>query len=383
MRLKSLTILCCLAITGLFVGGLDHAVAEESEPQVLTVEQRVERAKLWDAAARAALAAGRVHSQWSVPLDDGRAALVAFKGSIVIPGARTKEEQALLDAAQQFADQIWQPIHGGVKGAGAGSFERHATAFFRHALVLNPEDAEATQGLVDTADSLVRAAETYRVRPDYYGGPRIAVWLYQQALENDPDNAGAKAELARIPALLVQRARAAVANHWDSEKLEMLRAAAELDPDDPEVVRARKELPALLIASAQRDIDAGNLQYTGSAQDKLEDVLALDPENLQAKQMLRTVADHIAGMGDWNLARAMIDGDGEPVRYYQDALAIDPENARAKRGLLALPMLQEARRALKNGDITEGGAMIEKIAAIDPEMPGLNTLREMAAQSGN
>jgi len=287
----------------------------------------------------------------------------------------------------------------------------NATSLYRQALVRDPRNARAQQGLHQVADGLLTAAEqallaeridearqlTDAARSIDPGNVRIAFLAAQVGKESGPRTAvpvagvtpgrvrasraaaspapssGASAAVSlpagigdRVKAFLAQaearmRSDALLAPAGNNAKF-FLDAAAALAPDDPTVRRAQRALAERLLAQARSAALAGNVpdaerwaeaaNDAGAPLEELADVRrAL--QSARAAASAGTVA-RLTGLFSQRLAQGqLLTPPTDSARFYLAQLeSADPTNPSTvlARTSLATHLLAQARRTLDGGD---------------------------------
>lgn len=205
---------------------------------------------------------------------------------------------------------------------------------------LDQSIARANGARTRTVDVIGRAQQA--LAAGKLDGPDGAGALYRQVLQSDPDNAVAAHGIDQVGyALAVQARKAFDANDQTRADSSIAQLAA-LQPNS-------SALPALRALQTQRR------QQSSSE---------LDAKLAQAQQALR--AGRIAGSGD-----------DTALARYKAVLAIDPDNAQARAGLgtVAQALTVQANAALDAGDTVQAASLLDQAAALAPKSADLAAAR--------
>ncbi len=243
--------------------------------------------------------------------------------------------------------------------------------------------AETRDGEVEALVGAARAAlDAGRVL-----GDDGAVVLYQRLLGADPDNAVARAGLARSVEHLDAQARTALdgghfdeANRLVGDIARILPGHAGLPELRARLVRLREDAAKALdqdLARGEAQLRAGRISgATGSAQALFESVLARDPANARAQAGLRRVAQALVVQAG---AAVEDSNPGSAERLINEAARLSPDLAELRAARIGLRELRErlaiaaARPTLKPADVervaalvAEAGAALEAGRLIEP-----------------
>ena len=324
------------------------AAVEELERSLKQLESRDEEvAQLLDQ-AQDALSAGRIVGA------DGAAALyqrvlegesgnaLASSGLVRSADALAAQADAALSAgnaatAQARADDIARilPTYTGLPEL-MGRLTRAREA-----------EASALSGTLDRAEARLREGALA-------GGDDSALELFRAVLAKDPMQARAKAGLARIAQAWVVRANAAIDDGNDDAADALLRDAAALAPESPELRAARSQLREL------RERQAIGSQHTPVTPQQSARVRELVAEAQQAA----------------NAGRLIVPPGDSAYDKYRAALAIDRDDVAAREGLERLPARAKAlfAQALADAAVLRANTLLDAIRQIAPGDPDITPM---------
>jgi tetratricopeptide (TPR) repeat protein len=217
------------------------------------------------------------------------------------------------------------------------------------------------------------------------------------------DHADAQAALRRIGLSLLRRAEAASADFDFVAAESALDEASRLQPPPAglEATRVRVEesrtrydaLPRsgaadaarvdVLIGEAEAAIAAGRLmQPPGeSAYDALRTVLALQPGEARARQLLASMPKEASSRFDTAMRSSQLD---TALRYVEVLSVLAPTSAElaASRQRLALAFAGRAEERLGRGELTQARRALDQAAELDPNLRELPALRARLEQAG-
>lgn len=227
---------------------------------------------------------------------------------------------------------------------GVGSDE---LALVERELAANVGRESAMEELSRRIDAAAAALSAGRIEEPGTG----AIALYQQALALDPANPVARAGLREALAPVLEMARADIESGRYAEGERRLAAVVQVDPANhllPELraalAEARKgrtdQIAALLQEARQRSARAQFTTPVGrSAQDSFRAVLALDPDNVEAREGLRRMGQDLLRRAE----TASADFDFEAAEAALDSAALlTPPPAGLGR---ARERMEDARRS--------------------------------------
>jgi hypothetical protein len=260
-----------------------------------------------------------------------------------------------LDQREQAARELQATIAGYLaRGDSALAADRisnpagdNAIAHYRSALELDPENAEAKQGLKQTASRLLVLSEI--------------------ALEDDRlDQAGSMiAEIETLEPNLsgLDRAR---------RRLELYRQQRQRDRLQPE---QRIEMQQHLVG-ARLAMERGDLMSppVTSAYDRYKAVLRLDPNNEEARAGLRQLSGELVVLSRNALSESRLD---LAFAYLGDARQTDPENPLLVPlgAELALALREGVQRAIDASELDEAEVLLQHASELAPDHADLNQLQ--------
>lgn len=257
--------------------------------------------------------------------------------------------------------------------------------------------AEQVRGLMDTARQREQRGQLTLPAGASAKDALLAVLALQ------PDHAEALTGLRRLGQTLLRRAEAASAD-FDFVAAEVaLDEAARLQPAPAGLAAARRRveesreryeaLPRSdavdaqrideLLAQAEAAIDAGRLmQPPGeSAYDALRRVLALQPRNARARQLMAALPKE----ADQRFQQAMRGSQLETALRYVEALSVlAPAGAEfaANRQRLAAAYAGRAEERLGRGELAQARRALDQAAELEPNLLELPALRARLEQAG-
>jgi hypothetical protein len=183
------------------------------------------------------------------------------------------------------------------------------------------------------------------------GGEDSALELFRAVLAKDPAQARAKAGLARIAQAWVVRAHAAIDEGNADAADALLRDAAKLAPESPELRAARSELREL---RERQEIGSQHTPVTPQQSARVRELVA------EAQQAV------IAG-------RLIVPPGDSAYDKYRAALAIDRDDAAARAGLERLPARAKElfAQALADAMVLRANTLLDAIRQIAPGDPDI------------
>ena len=277
--------------------------------------------------------------QLDVAADIVRRARGYDRGHLDLPEAQSQ----LVRAAEQRRRQADQALEYARLDA--------ALAGYREALLANPGDAAAGQGIEKVAAAWARRAE--RQAADFQFAPAAAALRRAQAIA--PDQPAVRAAEAHL-----QRAR---------------RAQAGLDPRVAPAARER-QVRELLVAAAAAQARGQLLTPPGeSAFDKLRAARALAPDDAGVTRAIARVVAAAQACFERELRGNNLGRAGACLDAHQQ-LGGSPADLRAARGRLALRWIAVGDERLGAGDVALARRALAAARALDPAAPGLDRFAE-------
>ncbi|HEX7815329.1 hypothetical protein [Dyella sp.] len=204
-------------------------------------------------------------------------------------------------------------------------------------------------------------------------GQDTALAYFKAALQIDPDNAEAKAGLGQVATALIVQANAAIDADDAAHAGQLLERAAMFAPKSADLAAAHARLDDL---TRRKNASDGNLPAMQAGQDG--DLGTAAPTTLspqQSAQVARMVhkADAAARHGD-----IMLPPGDSAYDLYRGALAIDSNNEAARRGLQELPNLvaRQFNQAMSNGNLVQAEGFLGDLSDLAPGDAGQDQLRQ-------
>ena len=239
----------------------------------------------------------------------------------------------------------------------------------------------------NAAEALARAEEALASgRLDQ--GDDSALALYTAVLQNEPDNAQARAGIDRVAEQLVQRGEQAFAQARFNEAGRIVGVVGRIRPDLPELASLRAKLDsgrevATLLAEAQRLADAGQLAAPegNNAAEIYRQILRADPDNIGAQEGLARIEAQLVARA----AEAAETGNFEASeRMLADASRVAPGSASVQdassrivelRQSRATELLAQGNRAVEAGDLDAAQAALRELESDAAGVEGIESLR--------
>ncbi|EIM02352.1 hypothetical protein RHOFW104T7_09530 [Rhodanobacter thiooxydans] len=209
--------------------------------------------------------------------------------------------------------------------------------------------------------ALAAGQEALRAGHIVGSGDDTALARFQAALKLDPDNAQARDGLGRVAQALTVQANAALDDGDTAQAAKLLEQAAELAPRSADLAAARARLDkASAPAPSPARPAAADRASTPEAPVAAP---AVSPQQHEAVALLVQRAQLAANNGNI----LMPPGDSA-YDLYRSALAIDGNDAAALHGLQALPGRVEGQfnQALAAGDLGKAGDLLASFAELAP-----------------
>lgn len=298
--------------------------------------------------------AGALYQQ-ALSLDPDNA--VAQHGLDQVGGALAAQAHKALDAGDR---------------AGAGAIiDRLAALLPNYGDLPSLRAAQAQLQQQDTsslADTLKEGEDALRAGRISGDGGDTALAYFKGALQIDPDNAEAKAGLGQVAEALIVQANAALDSGDAGQARQLLDRAAALAPKSADLLEARARLG--------QGNDGAAATSGGSDDAAMLAPVALTPQQQAQVTGLVQQAQLAANRGD------ILSPPGScAYDLYRSALAIDGNNAAARAGLQGLSTLvgQQFQQALQGGDLGRANDLLGTLGDLAPGDPGQAQLQQRLA----
>ena len=225
----------------------------------------------------------------------------------------------------------------------------------------------------DLTAALRQAQDALRAGRITGDGDDTALAYYKAALAIDPDNADAKAGLGQVAQALIMQANAALDSGDQAQARKLLDQAAALAPHSADLAAAKARLgdghkaaSALPVAGDAGD-DLGPMQHP-----------VLTPQqNAELARMIQR-ADAAAQQG-----KLMLPPGDSAYDLYRGALALDGNNELARHGLEALPSLamSQFNQSLASGNLAVASDRLADLGDLSPGGAGQAELRQRLASA--
>ena len=320
--------------------------------------------------AQQALADGRLNG------DDGAGNL--YRQVLAIDPNNAIALHGMDKVADGLAAQARKALDGGDRNAAAAIVDKLAVLLpnygelpsLRAALVQAQK-----QDSGELADDLKQGQDALRAGRIDGDGEDTALAYFKSALAIDPDNAEAKAGLGQVAQALIVQANAAIDANDGAHATQLLDRAASFAPKSADLAAARARLGDL----NKRATANTNLTATAAGEDG--DVGQASPAQLtpqQSAQIARMLqnADIAAKRG-----QIMLPPGDSAYDLYRGALAIDGNNEAARRGLQELPNLvsRQFNQAMSNGNLVQAEGFLGDLSDLAPGDAGQDQLRQRLA----
>jgi tetratricopeptide (TPR) repeat protein len=227
----------------------------------------------------------------------------------------------------------------------------------------------------ELADDIKQGQDALRAGHIDGDGEDTALAYFKSALAIDPDNAEARAGLGQVAQALIVQANAAIDANDNAHAAQLLDRAASFAPKSADLAAARARLGDL----NKRATANTNLPTTAAGEDG--DVGQASPAQLtpqQSAQIARMLqnADVAARRG-----QIMLPPGDSAYDLYRGALAIDGNNEAARRGLQELPNLvsRQFNQAMSNGNLVQAEGFLGDLSDLAPGDAGQDQLRQRLA----
>ena len=320
--------------------------------------------------AQQALADGRLEG------DDGAGNL--YRQVLAIDPNNAIALHGMDKVADGMAAQARKALDGGDRNAAAAIVDKLAVLLpnygdlpsLRAALVQAQK-----QDSGELADDLKQGQDALRAGRIDGDGEDTALAYFKSALAIDPDNAEAKAGLGQVAQALIVQANAAIDANDSAHATQLLDRASSFAPKSADLAAARARLGDL----NKRATANSNLTATAAGEDG--DVSQAPPAQLtpqQGAQIARMLqsADTAAKRG-----QIMLPPGDSAYDLYRGALAIDGNNEAARRGLQELPNLvsRQFNQAMSNGNLVQAEGFLGDLSDLAPGDAGQDQLRQRLA----
>lgn len=320
--------------------------------------------------AQQALADGRLDG------DDGAGSL--YRQVLAIDPNNAIALHGMDKVADGLAAQARKALDGGDRNAAAAIVDKLAVLLpnygelpsLRAALVQAQK-----QDSGELADDLKQGQDALRAGRIDGDGEDTALAYFKSALAIDPDNAEAKAGLGQVAQALIVQANAAIDANDSAHATQLLDRAASFAPKSADLAAARARLGDL----NKRATANTNLTATAAGEDG--DVGQASPAQLtpqQSAQIARMLqnADIAAKRG-----QIMLPPGDSAYDLYRGALAIDGNNEAARRGLQELPNLvsRQFNQAMSNGNLVQAEGFLGDLSDLAPGDAGQDQSRQRLA----
>ncbi|MBU6248757.1 MAG: tetratricopeptide repeat protein [Xanthomonadaceae bacterium] len=362
---------------GTDVDQLDRAIAQARLTH-MHASDLVER-------ARDALAQGKLDGP------DGAAAL--FTQVLAADPGNAVASHGLDQVGGAYADLARKALDAGDAATAGTTIDKLASLLPRYgdlpslraqqAQVQRAHDDAVTQALAQGMDAL---------RAGHISGPGddTALAYFRKALALDPNNADAQSGLGKVVQALTVQANAAIDSGDDAQAAALLDQAQALAPRSADLAAARARLglarpspAASAPAAAQSAVSApptARAATAGAPSVAGDGMLqpSLTPAQQARVRALVRQAKEAAQRGD-----IMLPPGQSAYDLYRSALAIDGNDAEARSGLQNLPatVIRLFNQALQNGRLATAGDMLGNLADLSPGDPNQGQLRHRLAEA--
>jgi len=347
------------------VDQLDRAIAQA----------RAEHMHTDDMIGRAsdALAQGRLDG------DDGAAALYAHVLSLD-PG-NAVASHGLDQVGSAYADQARKALDAGDVASAGALIDKLASLLPRYGDLpaLRAQQAQAQRAHDDAVNqALSQGADALRAGRIAGDGDDTALAYFKKALALDPNNADAQAGLGKVVQALTVQANALIDSGDDTQAAGLLDQAQALAPKSADLAAARARLPSGTSADASAGSAAAPPASKADQADQAPAAPAPTPEQQAKVASLVQQAQAAAKRGD-----IMLPPGESAYDLYRSALAIDGNDVAARDGLQNLPatVVRLFEQALKDGRLAAAGDMLGNLADLSPGDPNQSQLRNRLAEA--
>jgi tetratricopeptide (TPR) repeat protein len=301
---------------------------------------------------------------------DQLAALLPHYGELpslraALAQAQAKQGSALADTLKRGDDALRA---GRISGAGDDT----ALAYFQHALTLDPGNVQANAGLGQVAQALVVQANAALDGND----TAQARQLLDQAMALAPksaDLAAARARLRDMPAAgeharVASHARATPGDQAEPPSAQAAPQPADDTPPPPVLTPEQSAQVAQLVSRARTAATAGKIMVPpgDSAYDLYRNALAIDGNNLAARQGLQDLPNVVSHQLDQALANGQLSQATDLAGALSD-LSPGDAGQLAVRQRLGDAWLDQAERQLNQGDRAGAAQSLAQARKLAPE----------------
>lgn len=352
------------------VDQIDRAIAQARSAH-LHADDLVDR-------ARQALAQGQLDG------DDGAGAL--FARVLAADPGNAVAAHGLDQVGGAYADQARKALDAGDAKTAGSLIDKLANLLPRYGDLpsLRAAQAQAQRQHDDALNqALSQGMDALRAGRISGAGDDTALAYFQKALALDPDNADARNGIGKVVQALTVQANAMIDSGDMDQASQLLNQAQQLAPKSADLAAAR----ARLQGAGGKPSGAANGESAGSASlpvtGDMADDAALPAATLSPQQSAKVArlvrqAQDAAGRGD-----IMLPPGESAYDLYRSALAIDGNNAAARSGLQGLASLVIARfnQDLAGGDLGGARDMLGNLSDLSPGDSNLGPLRQKLASA--
>ncbi|MFC5743785.1 hypothetical protein [Dyella tabacisoli] len=224
-------------------------------------------------------------------------------------------------------------------------------------------------------DAIKRGQDALRAGRMAGPGDDTALAYFKAALALDADNAEAKAGLGQVAQALIVQANAAIDDGDTAQAGKLIEQAAAWAPKSADLAAARARL-----SDAQKHVVR---EHTARAVPSTEEPVEATPATLtpqQSAELARMLqrADVAAKRG-----QIMLPPGESAYDLYRSALAIDGNNETARRGLQELPnvVARQFNQSLASGNLAQAGNRLADLSDLAPGDVGQGELRQRLASA--
>jgi tetratricopeptide (TPR) repeat protein len=218
------------------------------------------------------------------------------------------------------------------------------------------------------------------------GGKGTALECYREVLRQAPDNLEAKAGLEKIEMKYVLWVKKSLrANQLDKAR-EYMEGIERVNPDSAALIELKQELAALEnpgeSGTAEPDSDDENM---AEKTEKTSEIPPAAPEP-ETKTVDPRVAKLLGQCQKHLRAKRLTSGrGGTALECYQQVLKLDPDNIEAQAGLKNIEMqyILWAKNALRRKDLKRVRGHLENLEKVNPASSALTELRQYLSELEN